>query len=54
MPRLKAQTAGSRLTVGRFKRKDMRNIYLTRSYDKDLYPVCNRDRLVIILIGLYM
>ena len=40
--------------VGRFKRKGMRNIYLTRSYDQDLYPVCIKDRLVLILIGLYM
>ena len=54
MTRPKAQKAGSRLMVGRFKRKGMRNIYLTRSYDQDLYPVCIRDRLVLILVGLYM
>ena len=43
-----------RLMVGQFKRKGMRNICLTRSYDQDLYPICIRDRLVLILIGLYM
>ena len=42
------------LMVGRFKGKGVRNICLTRSYDLDLYPVCIRDRLDLILIGLYM
>ena len=42
------------IMVGQFKRKGMRNIYLTRSYDQDLDPVCIRDRLVLILIELYM
>ena len=54
MTRPKTQKAGSRLMVGRFKRKGVKNIILQGVKDQDLYPVCIRDRLVLILIGLYM
>ena len=40
--------------VGQFKRKGVRNITLQGVKDPDLYPVCIRDRLVLILVGLHM